>query len=74
MKINNLNHIEAATQEIVGGRGHGYYKPIYVNVANAFAGANAFGSNTLTLTSTSAFVVSGVLSASGSYSGAIAVG
>ena len=72
MKINNLNHIEVATQEIVGG-GH-KKKPIYVNVANAFAGANAFGSNTLTLTSTSAFVISGVLSASGSYSGAIAVG
>ena len=75
MKINNLNHIEVATQEIVGGGKKYYYpKPVYVNTADAFASALAFGKNTATYTSTNAFVVSGYTSASYSASGAIAIG
>ena len=76
MKINNLNHIEVATQEIVGGGAKKYYypKPVYVNTADAFAGALAFGYNTATYTRTDAFVVSGYTSASYSASGAIAIG
>jgi hypothetical protein len=72
MKINNLNHIEVATQEIVGG--YRRHKPVYVNTAEASAGALAIGSNTSTYTSTGAFVISGFTSASKSYSGAIAIG
>ena len=75
MKINNLNHIEVATQEIVGGGKKYYYvKPVYVNTAAAFATADAFGKNTSTVTSTSAFVISGFLSSSSSYSGAVTIG
>ena len=75
MKINNLSHIEVATQEIVGGGKKYYYpKPVYVNTADAFAGALAFGKNTATYTRTDAFVVSGYTSASYSASGAIAIG
>lgn len=75
MKINNLNHIEAATQEIVGGGKKYYYpKPVYVNTADAFAGALAFGKNTATLTTTGVLVISGFTSASTSASSAIAIG
>ena len=71
MKINNLNHIEVATQEIVGGKKP---KPVYVNVATAAAGALAFGKNTETSTLTGVLVISGFSSASGSFSRAVAVG
>ncbi len=76
MKINNLNHIEVATQEIVGGGRNRYYyaRPVYVNTANAFADAAAFGRNTATVTSTGTFVVSGFSSLSGSSSSSTAIG
>lgn len=74
MKINNLNHVEVATQEVVGGYYKRYVKPVYVNTADALAGALAFGKNTSTFTSTNVLVVSGFTSASSSMSGAVAIG
>ena len=76
MKINNLNHVEVATQEIIGGyRGrYYYYRPVYVNTANAHAGAAAFGRNTATFTSTGTLAVSGFSSLSGSSSSSTTIG
>ena len=75
MKINNLNHIEVASQDIVGGYYYKkYVKPVYVNTAEAFADALAYGKNTATFTTTDVYVVSGRSSSSSSYSKAIAIG
>jgi hypothetical protein len=67
MKINNLNHIEVATQDIVGGF---KYKPKYKPSATATAGAEALaiGKITVTKTYTAVEAVSGVFSYSGSSS------
>ncbi|MFM2314042.1 MAG: hypothetical protein RLZZ04_3318 [Cyanobacteriota bacterium] len=83
MLISDLQHIESASEIEVNG-GCGYcpppveeckpkpicppYKPSYYNVASANAGAEAFGSNTKTYTSTGTKVIQGQYSGSGSSS------
>jgi len=68
MIISDLQHIESATEtEVKGGWGGYYYQRPY-NVAEANAGAEAFGRNTKAITSTGTLVVEGQFSGSGSSS------
>jgi hypothetical protein len=82
MIISDLQHIESATEtEVNGGfAAGGCYQPSYpshcggsyyprpYNVASAEAGAQAFGSNTRTSTSTDTLVIQGQFSGSRSSS------
>jgi hypothetical protein len=84
MIILDLQHIESASEvEVNGGCGYHpepvhcepkpvckpvCYKPSYYNVASANAGAEAFGVNTKTTTSTGTTVIQGKYSGSGSSS------
>jgi len=72
MKITNLNHIEVATQEVIGGHHHRHRRGIAV--ANAGADSLAIGRYTSTSTSTGTLAIAGVLSASSSGSNAVAFG
>lgn len=79
MLISDLQHIESASEVEVNG-GCGYcpppecykppvcHKPSYYNSASAVAGAEAFGKNTETYTSTGTKVIQGQYSGSGSSS------
>jgi hypothetical protein len=66
MKINNLNHIEATTQEVVGA-GYRCYRP-GINTASADASANAYGRFTDASTYVDTLTVAG--HSSGSYASA----
>ena len=70
MQINNLNHIESATQPVVGGYYYYYYRP--TATASASADALAIGYKTYSSTYTSTQAVAGMFSSSvsGSYASA----
>jgi hypothetical protein len=68
MIISDLQHIESATETEVKGGWGGFYYPRPYNVASAEAGAEAFGTNTRTSTTTDTLVVQGQFSGSRSSS------
>lgn len=73
MQINNLNHIEVATQEVTGAGYNRHYRPA-VNTASAGAHANAIGRFTDASTYVSTTTVSGRGSSSNANASSISIG
>jgi hypothetical protein len=67
MIISDLSYSTVVDANVIGS-GFAYYKPRYVNIAYASAGADAFGPNGFTKTITSTLTVYGAYSGSASLS------